>query len=60
LNDIIPPGVFNFSQNGLRFHGDTIDVFMKTFEEIAEKLLSVLLTVTHEARGESLNLIFEG
>lgn len=45
--------------NRLWFNGDPIDVLVQTLQQISEKLLGVLLAVTHEPRRESLYLWFQ-
>lgn len=39
--------------------GDSVDIFMQTFQQVSEKLLGVLLTVAHETWRESLYLRLE-
>lgn len=45
--------------NRWQLRGDSVDVLVQTLEQISEKLLSVLLTVAHETRCESLYLRLE-
>lgn len=42
-----------------QLRGDPVDVLVETLEQVSEKLLSVLLTVAHETRRESLYLRLE-
>jgi hypothetical protein len=56
LGDDLPQLVVNICENGLWFCGDSVHIFMEAFKKIAQKLLSILLTVAHEARSKALDL----
>jgi len=41
------------------FDGHSVDIFVQSFEQIAQKFLRILLIVAHKSRGELLDLTFQ-
>ena len=53
-----PQTVGNVRLQRFGFDGYSVDVFVETFEQVPQKLLRILLIVTHEPRCEFLDLSY--